>query len=200
MRYQDLIKEHRPSQSESRNDLDISLEELVSPEKSHKVFDADVASHGVLAFFVLANNRSAADYRLWGMDAKAFSSGQPLALLRGIDAANQGTTRDAAGKAAAWTLAMGPLALAFWPIAISGSGSHTSYVNRDIENHFTSLELGNLQLRPTQIAGGFLYFRISDGIKNLEEIIVEIPFSVEGSENRSSFKFDLSFGKSRGLR
>ena len=200
MRYQDLIKEHRSTQSESRNELDISLEEFVSPEKSRKVFDADIATYGVLAIFVLANNKSTASYRVWGMEAKAFSAEQPLGFLRGVDAADQAATRDAAGKAAAWTVAMGPFALLFWPIAISGSGSHTSYVNRDIENHFNSLELGNLQLRPSQIAGGFLYFKLPDGIKNPVSITIEIPISVEGSENRSSFKFNLSLRHSQGTR
>ena len=200
IRYQELLKEHRPTQSESRNELDISLEAFVSPEKSRKVFDADIASNGVLAIFVLANNKSTANYRVWGMDAKAFAAQQPLGFLRGIDAADQAAIRDAAGKATAWTLAMGPLALLFWPIAISGSGSHTSYVNRDIENHFTSLELGNLQLRPTQIAGGFLYFKLSDGVEHPENISVEIPISVEGSEERSSFNFDLSLRQAQGTR
>jgi hypothetical protein len=196
MRYQDLLKDHRPTATQSHAGLEISAEEFVSADKARKVFDADVMSHGLLAVFLRASNKGAANYRLWGRDAKAFLGDQQLPLLRGIDAADLAGTRNAAGNAAAWAAATGPLFIFFGPAAIAGSGMHSSSVNRDIEHHFDNLEFGNVLLRTNQVMGGFLYFRVPDGFK-LQNVRIEIPASEDDSPTRSEIRLTLPIGESR---
>jgi hypothetical protein len=195
--YQDLMKEHRPTVTESNNGMELSLEEFVSSEKSRKIFDTDVASHQVLAIFLRATNRGPGNYKVWGTEATALLGDQSLPLLRGVDAADLAATRDTVGKATGWALATGPLFLFFGPMAIAGSGSHSSYVNQDIEHHFENLEFGNALLRASQLIGGFLFFKLPKTIERTENVTIEIPVSEENSTVRTGFRFILPIRESR---
>ncbi len=187
----DLLASHQPVTSQSHAGLEVSVEEFVSPDKSRKAFDADLAPHGVLALLLRLNNKSASNYLVDEKNAKAYLNGQILPRLQGIDAARQAATSDAVGKAAAWTAATGPFAVLFWPVTISASASHTKEINRQVENHFRNFELGKNIVRPDQTAGGFLFFRIPNGVQRLEKLILEVAAAEESTA--ASLNFRLQF-------
>ena len=189
--YQDLINGRPATVKQEQKDLEISVEEFISSEKSRQVFDADIASYGVLALFFRIENRGAMSYMVRDSESKAFLGPQSLALMQGVDAANQSASSNAVGKAAAWTVATGPMALIFWPVSISVSGAHTGYVNEEIGHYFDNLQLGNVLIRPTQTMGGFLYFKIPNGTKKLEGLTVEVVASEEKTQERLTFRLSL---------
>jgi hypothetical protein len=191
LRYQDLMRARQPTAKEVREGLEVSIEEFVSREKSRRAFDADIAPHGVLAFFLRIENKSPTSYIVRDTDSRVFLHDRPLNFLQGIDAARQAASSDGAAKAAAWTVAMGPFALLFWAPAISISGSHTQYVNQRIEHHFDNLQFGNVLLRPAQAVGGFLYFKIPNGTKRLEDLTVEVVASEEKTPRQVSIRFPV---------
>lgn len=189
--YQDLINGRPATVKQEQKDLEISVEEFVSSEKSQQVFDADIASYGVLALFLRIENKGTASYMVRDGESKAFLGSQSLALMQGVDAADQSASSDAVGKAAAWTVATGPLALIFWPVSISASGAHTGYVNEEIRHHFDNLQLGNVLVRPARTMGGFLYFKLPNGPKKLEGLTLEVVASEEKTQERLTFRLPL---------
>lgn len=189
--YRDIMTMHRADAKEQKHGLEISVEEFLSSNKSRQVFDADIARHGVLALFLRVDNTSEVTYILRQADLNAIFENQTLQTLSGIDAARQAGTSEIAGKAAAWTLATGPLALVLWPATISGSGSHTQSVNQEIEKHFQNLELGNVRVRPGQTTGGFLYFKLPDGVRELRNLTLAISTSEEDRSGSINYKIQL---------
>ena len=108
--------------------------------------------------------------------------------LVGEKAAAQGANSEYVGKALGWTLAGGPM---LFPAMVLTSVSHTAAVNRRIEQHFESLRLVDSLLRPNQIATGFVYFKLPNGIKRLENLSIEITPTEEGTGQKESFKLTL---------
>ena len=46
-------------------------------------------------------------------------------------------------------------------------------------------------MKPNQVARGFVYFKLPDNIKRLEELGVEVVASEEKSDNRLSYRLSL---------
>ena len=184
-KYQDLMNAHRPTAAETHNGLEITVEDT-SSEKSRKIFDADVRSHGVLAVFIRASNKSSSIYRVSGTQAKAAMGDQSLPLLRGIDAADLAGTRGVAGKAALWFLAGGATGVAI-------SGFNSASVNYEIEHHFENLEFGDATLQPKQVIGGFIYLKVPETGKQAQNVNIEIPAAEDKSGVQITFKFAINF-------
>ena len=191
LRYQDLMRLQQPDVKASQKGLEVSVEEFVSVDKAHKTFDAKIARYGVLALFLHATNRGVVNYQIRQSRVKAFLGDQRLAALSGNDAARQAAMSEPVGKALAWTAATGPFALFLWPVTVAGSGSHTQGVNREIEDYFEHLELGNVEVKPNHSIGGFLYFKLPDGVKKLENLRLEVIASVENSTDQIEFRLSL---------
>lgn len=191
-RYQEIMGPRQPTVSEAREGLQVSLEEFISSEKSRRIFDADLASHGVLALLLKAENKGQGTYKIEDKETRALLENQLLPLLPGVDAANQAATREYFSKAAGWTLATGPFALIFWPVTVSVSGMHTGEVNRRIEQHFETLSFGKAIVQPGQSAVGFLYFKLPERFDSKEKIIVEIVASEAQSASQIVFKLPIS--------
>lgn len=191
LRTSDLMRARQPSVVETHEGLEISAEEFVTPDKSRQAFDADVASYGVLAMLVRAENKGVGNYKIAQRSITASVGGQPLPAIGGIDAANQAATSEYAGKALGWTVAAGPFALLLWPVTIAGSAAHTQSVNRRIQQHFESLQLTDALLKPNQTATGFVYFKLPESSKRLENLVVEAKATEESSGKQLSFKLSI---------
>ncbi len=196
-RHQEMLGPRHPTVSETRDGLQISLEEFISSEKSRRMFDADLASQGVLAILLKAENKSHSAIKIEDKETRAFLENLPLLFLPSVDAANQAATRDYTTRAAGWTLATGPLALIFWPVTVSLSGMHTGGVNRQIEQHFQSLSFGKAIVQPGQSAVGFLYFKLAENFKGNETIVVEVLTFEIDSGRQIIFKLPISKAISR---
>ena len=189
--YQDLMRLHQPDAKQKWEGLVVSAEQFLSADKSRKTFDSDVARYGVLALFLRAKNEGNVIYQLRQEQVKAFLGDQRLLALSGNDAARQAAMSEPVGKALAWTVATGPFALALWPVTIAGSGSHTQGVNREIEDYFEHLELGNVEVKPNHPIGGFLYFKLPDGVKKLEKLRLEVITSEANNKDQIEFRLSL---------
>jgi len=191
LRTPELMRTRQPSVIEVQRGLEISVEEFVSPHKSRQAFDADIASSGVLALLVRAENKGSATYKISHGTVTARLDDQSLQAIGATAAANQAATSEYAGKALGWTLATGPFAILLWPVTIAGSTAHTQSVNRRIQQHFESLQLADTLLKPNQVATGFVYFRLPDNLKKLEKLALEAAPSEEPGGKPLSFKLAL---------
>jgi hypothetical protein len=191
LRTPDFMRARQPTAIEVQEGFEVSIEEFASANKSRQAFDADIASYGVLALLLRAENKGGGTYKLPLHSIAASLDGQPLPLLGGEQAANQAATSEYAGKALGWTLAAGPFAMFLWPVTIAGSAAHTKSVNRRIEQHFESLQFSDALLKPNQIAAGFLYFKLPGSLNSLEKLIVELKPSEEPSGKQLAYKLSL---------
>lgn len=187
----DLLRARQPSVVETREGLEISVEEFASPHKSLQAFDADVAANGVLALLVRAENKGSGNYKIEYGSITTSLAGQALPVIGGMDAANQAATSEYAGKALGWTLATGPFAILLWPATISGSAAHTQSVNRRIQQHFETLRFNDALLKPNQTAAGFVYFKLPDNSQKLDSVKVTAQATEESSGKRLSFAFSF---------
>jgi hypothetical protein len=187
----DLMRTRQPSVAGTQDGLEISVEEFITPDKSRQAFDADVASYGVLAMLVRAENKGAVNYKIAQRSITATVGGQPLPPMSGVDAANQAATSEYAGKALGWTIATGPFAILLWPVTIAGSAAHTQSVNRRVQQHFESLQLTNALLKPNQTAAGFVYFKLPESSKSLEKLVIEATATEESSDKQLSFRLSI---------
>jgi hypothetical protein len=191
LRYQELMRPRVPTVKETSEGVDVSVEEFATANKSRFAFDADLASYGVLALLVRLENNGVENYHVHQNDIRAMMTGQSLPFLSPIEAANKAVTSEYVGKALAWTVATGPFFILFWPATIAGSSSHTQSVNKRIQEYFEALSFNGTLLKPNQVASGFLYFRLPDGVKKLENLSLELQISEERTGKRPSFKLSL---------
>lgn len=191
LHYQDIIKGRQPTVSETREAMEVSVEEFVTAQKSLQAFDADVAPNGVLALLLRIENMSKGFYRLPRNNIKAYLGERPLVALSGKDAANQAATREYAGKAIASTVAAGPFAILWLGLPTVASLSHTHSINKKIEQHFGGLEFPDTLLRPNKAVAGFVYFKLPDNVKTLENLTLEVEPLEEKSEKQLSLRFSL---------
>jgi hypothetical protein len=187
----DLLKAQQPTVKGSNTNLEISVEEFASAEKSRKAFDTDLTPHGVLPLLLRLDNRGPSEFLITEKDVAAYLNGQALPQIPGIDVARQAAAREAAGRATAWTLATGPFALIFWPVTISVSALHTKDVNQSIDHHFQNFDMGRVLVKPNQITGGFYFFGLPAGARVLDKLVLEVQAKEEG--NSTPLKFTLAF-------
>jgi len=190
-RAQDMTGPRQPTAKKVQQGLDVSVEEFVTPEKSRQAFDADIAPYGILALLVRVENGGNDNYRIQRNQIKAFLGEQSLSPLSGKEAAGQGANREYVGKALGWTVATGPFAILLWPATVAGSATHTRSVNRRIEQHFVSLSFTDALIRPNQVAAGFAYFKLPDGVKKLQNLTVQVEASNEQNGNKITSKLSL---------
>lgn len=191
MRYQDLMRPRQPTTKQTIDGLDISVEEFASERKSRQAFDADLAPNGLLAVLLKVENNGSQTVRIQENMVSAYFADQLLGSLGGDMAANQSANSEYAGKALGWTLAAGPFAVLLWPVTIGASAAHTASVNRRIEQHFESLRFNDALLKPNQTAAGFLYYKLPDGTKRLENLRLEVISTVADSGEKSKFNLTL---------
>ena len=191
MRHQDLMRSRQPTVKDVQEGLEVSVEEFITADKSLQAFDADIAPQGVLALLIRMENNGAQTYKAEQHAITVHLDDQILTSLSGQQAADQAATNEYVGKALGWTLATGPFFILLWPATIAGSASHTAAVNRRIEQHFESLEFNDALLKPNQSAAGFLYFKLPDGVKSLEKLVVAVTPAEEQSGKKLSYKFSL---------
>ena len=190
-RAQDMAGSRQPTVKEVQQGLDVSVEEFVTPGKSLQAFDADIAPYGILPLLIRVENGGTNNYRIQRDQIKAFIGEQSLSPLSAKQAAGQGANREYVGKALGWTVATGPFAILLWPATIAGSASHTRSINRRIEQHFESLSFADALIRPNQVAAGFAYFKLPDGVKKLQNLTVQVEASNEQNGNKITSKLSL---------
>lgn len=187
----DLSQKRQTTVSTSGHDMTLSVEEFIDPKKSEQAFDADLASRGVLALLIRIENRGKTSRKLLQSQIQASMVGTPLLRLKAKEAAEQGAASSHGANALAWTLATGPFALILAPITLVGSSAHTESVNRKVEQHFGSIELPDILLRPDESAAGFVFFGLPFDATKLESISLDI-IANEDSDGRSlPFKLEL---------
>lgn len=191
LRTSDLVRARQPSVAETQDGLEISVEEFITPDKSRQAFDADLASYGVLAMLVRAENKGVGHYKIARRSITAAVGGQALPAIGAVDAANQAATSEYAGKALGWTVAAGPFAILLWPVTIAGSAAHTQSVNRRIQQHFESLQLTDALIKPNQTATGFVYFKLPEDSKKLEHLVIEATATEDPGGKQLSFKLSV---------
>ena len=191
LRLQELNKPRQPTAKATQEGLEVSVEEFCTPAKSRMMFDADLASEGVIPLLMRVENAGTERYGARKIDMKAYLDGQPLVALEPRDAAGQAATSEYVGKALGWTLAAGPFAILLWPFTIGASAVHTHGVNRRIEAYFEAASYQDSLLAPKQTAVGFLYFKRPGGAKSLENLTVETELVRDADGKKLSYKFDL---------
>jgi hypothetical protein len=173
-----------PTVKKVQGGLEVSVEEFASPNKSRKAFDANVVPHGVLPLLVRVENKGTKDYKVEKNQIRAYLNGRTIPPIYGYEAANQGATRSYAWNALVNTAAIGPLAMFFWPATMALSSNHTKSINRKIEQHFEGLEFTDTILKPDETVAGFVYFKVPEGLKKLENLIVELTVETDGYEEQ----------------
>jgi hypothetical protein len=191
LRLQELHRPRQPAARAVQEGMEVAVEDFYTPAKSKMMFDAELASEGVLPVLVKVENTGTERYVAKKIDMKAYLAGQPLVPLDPRDAARQAATSEYAGKALGWTLAAGPFAILLWPVTIGASAVHTRQVNRRIEAYFEAASYQDALLAAKQTAVGFVYFKLPDGAKTLEQLTLEIDVAKEADGKKLSYKFDL---------
>ena len=191
LRYQDLTRPRQPDAKSVQDGLEVSVEEFATESKAKMAFDADVASYGVLPLLVHVENTGSQNYTVLRSDIKAYLGGQLLSPIMGNEAAKEAGTREYAGKALGWTVATGPFFIFLWPATIAGSAAHTQSVNERIVQHFENLAFTDARLKPNQTAGGFVYFKLPDGVKKLENLTLEVQPSEDKTGRQLTYKLNV---------
>ena len=188
MRYQDLTQHREFTVKESQEGLEVSVEEFVSKNKSVQAFDADLATHGILALLLKVQNNGTRTYSIGEQTISASLGTESLPLVSGKKAASQAADSEYVGKALFWTLMAGVYA---GPIAAAASAAHTRAVNERIEEYFDTMSFNYSVLKPNQSAAGFLYFQLPKGTKKLENLRVEATPFEDGTADQLSYKLVL---------
>jgi hypothetical protein len=188
MRYQDLMQPRQPTVKETREGLEVSIEEFVSKNKSMQVFDADLAPRGILALLLKVENNGTRTYSIDEHAISVYLDTETLPSISGEKAASQAANSEYVGKALFWTMVTSPFA---GPIAIAASAGHTRAVNKRIEEYFETMSFNYSVLKPNQYDAGFLYFKLPSGMKKLENLRIEVAPSEEETDNRLSYKLLL---------
>lgn len=191
LRIQDLHRPRQPTAKLIQEGLEISVEEFVSPAKAQMIFDTDLASSGVLALLMRVENGGIERFVARRDGIKAFVNGQPLVPLSPREAATMAATSEYVGKALGWTVAAGPFAIVLWPFTIGASAVHTHGVNKRIEQYFDVTSYQDALLSPKQTTLGFVYFKLPDGEKRLENFTVETEAASDATGKKLAYKFEL---------
>ena len=67
----------------------------------------------------------------------------------------------------------------------------TRSINRRIEQHFESLSFTDALVKPNQVAAGFAYFKLPDGVEKLENLIVEVEVSKNQGADKITSRLSL---------
>ncbi len=193
---------------QTQDDIDVSLEEFASAEKSRNAFDADLVSHGVLALLLSVENKSEHVYEIEKEEIKAVLDGQALPGLSAKEAADQSAGQEFGRRALAKdallsalpVVLLNPYTTAIVLIAAPFVASrkvcegytfnYTCAVDK-IRQHFKDLEFNDTTLKPNEAASGFVYFKLPGEVKKLENLIVGVKASQQ--ENGKSLSFELPF-------
>jgi hypothetical protein len=191
LRLQDMHRPRQPSAKAVQEGVEVSVEEFVTSSKSQMMFDTDLASEGVIPLFIRVDNNGTKRYSARRVDIKASSNGQSLISLAPREAANMAATSEYAGKALGWTLAAGPFAILLWPVTIGASAVHTHGINRRIEAFFDASSYQDALLSPKQSTLGFVFFKAPEGVKQLDNFVVEAEVIEDANEAKLPYIFKL---------
>lgn len=176
---------------------------------------ADVGYYGVLPLRVHVANKGDENYKVNKSAVKAYLGGQPLVRLTGKEAADQGAQGEYR-KAYAWTalaitagVALSPLLLLCpyctlyalstlshpQPMTPCFGHSYNECTVGKFQQHFENLELTDTLLKPSDTAAGFVYFKLPEKVKRLENLTAEMTVEKETSERQNGkqliYKFSL---------
>ena len=150
-----LLSRAMPTDMKEQQHLRVSIEEFVSATKARKLFDANVARDGVLAFFVAVKNESTKDYKLWRRQIKVTHRGEPLKSIPAYIAAEK-----AHSPGVFW---YGVAGLALLPTGFGMRPTTIDLVDNKIKEYFEELELADSILRPGESQCGFIYLEAPGG-------------------------------------
>lgn len=203
------LSNRTPTARAVHGELEITVEEFISKEKSRKVFDADLLAYGVLALFVTLTNNGSQDHTIAEDTIRAFFDGESLARLPAKEAANKSTVIEFDKRVQAQDIAYGILILN--PAGIVVFGSHVlhcvgnpecnltqerekrknaiEYDRNNIPLHFEKMELQYAPLGAGKKTQGFVYFRFpddADGVtdKITLELITRNPHTGEQTASK----------------
>jgi hypothetical protein len=179
---------------------------------------AEVGSYGVLPLRLHVFNRGDGNYQVNKNDIKALLGGQPLARLSGKEAADQGASGEYK-KASTWdafantaVVALSPLLPLLLLLALevckhpecfnqsqpapcSGYSLYYTCTVGKFQQLFEYLELTDTLLKPGDTAAGFVYFKLPEKVKRLENLMAEVTVEKEASEGQTGkqliYKFSL---------
>jgi hypothetical protein len=196
------------------SDLEITLEEFVSADKSREVFDADLADYGVLALLISVANNSTNEYTVERGAFRAFLDAEALTPLGAKDAAAQSTARVFEMRLRGQNIAYGLLTLN--PAGLVVVGSHLlgclgnpacsfnqererrndaiEYDRKNIPLHFEKLEFRDALLAPGGKAAGFVYFKLPGTADNLLDRIT-LEMIATDRHHGTQASYHLSFGR-----
>jgi hypothetical protein len=195
------------------NDVEITVEEFVSTDKSREVFDADLAGYGVLALFITVANNSLYDYTIERSAIRAFLDAQALIPLSAREAAEQSTAIEFERRVNTQNVAY--RVLAFNPAGLVVVGSHLlgclgnpecsfnqererrkqaiEYDREHIPLQFEKLELRYAPLSKGEKTVGFVYFKLPDNEGNLlDRITLQVIARAQHGGAHTEFKFRLN--------
>jgi hypothetical protein len=176
-------------------ELDITVEEFVTADKSRQVFDADLAGYSVLALFVTLSNNGSSAYDIGRGAIRAFIDAQALTPLAASEAAAQSTARvfemRLKGQDAAYALmTLTPPGLVivgtYW---LDCLGNQECGFNKERERRRDAIEYDRAHIPlqfekrefpygpvpPGKKVGGFVYFKLPDERENLlARIMLEV--------------------------
>ena len=169
-------KNRMPTVRGVEDEIEITVEEFVSIDKSREVFDTDLAGYGILALFITITNNSFHDYTIERGAISTYLDAQALLPLSAKEAAEQSTAIEFQRRVKAQDIAYG--VLAFNPAGLVVIGSHMldclgnsecsfkqererrkhaiEYDRKNVPLHFEKLELRYAPLRPGEKAEGFV--------------------------------------------
>jgi hypothetical protein len=176
---------------------------------------ADVGYYGVLPLRVHVANKGDENYKVNKSAVKAYLGGQPLVRLTGKEAADQGAQGEYR-KAYAWTALAITAGVALSPLLLlcpyctlyalstlshpqpmtpcDGYRPYTCTVGK-FQQLFENLELTDTLLKPSDTAAGFVYFKLPERVKRLENLTAEVTVEKEASEGQNGkqliYKFSL---------
>jgi hypothetical protein len=206
------LKNRTPTAKAVHDELEISVEEFVSKEKSREFFDADLAAYGVLALLVTLVNSGSHDYLIERDTIRAFLDGKPLVRLLAKEAADSSTALEFDKRVRAQDIAYGILILN--PAGIVVFVSHwldclgkpecnltqerekrktaIEYDREHIPPHFEKMELKDTPLPAGQKTEGFVYFKFpDDSDKPLDKITLELISRNPHSGKQTEYKIPL---------
>jgi hypothetical protein len=191
LRLQELNRPRHPTAKAMQEGVEVAVEEFYTPAKSRMMFDADLASEGVIPLLLKVENTGTERYAAKKIDMRAYLGAEPLLALDPRAAASQAATSEYAGKALGWTIASGPFAVLLWPVTIGASVAHTHGVNKRIEAYFEAASYQDALLAPKQTAVGFVYFQRPDSAKGLEHLTIEMDVVRDADGKKLTYRFEL---------
>ena len=155
---------------ETKGDLCLYVEEYATPAKSEKAFDTNLIKEGVLPLLVQVQNHGPHPYDLRPMNIVIREGDAVIKALTPEQAATK-AKRNPVFRALGWSMIVPIVSI---PVAVAASAVHTSKVNKQIRQDFTTKGLTAGVIMPNKEQSGFLFFELDKGRKDLSGLSLEV--------------------------